>query len=229
MKSYEIHIEDLKRIFIGEYGPIFLVEVIIRTIFIYLIIMLSMRMMGKRMSSQLGRNEMAAMVSVAAATGVPIQDPDRGLLPIVIISIVIIFFQQIIALRASKNENFEQFSQGNLDILVKDGKMDLKIMRKTEITRERLFAQLRSEGVKNMGKVKRLYLESNGSFSLIENKNKQPGLSVIPDWDTSLRQRQEIAEDYQVCRHCGNLYPNENFNNVQCPNCEKQEWIPAVI
>lgn len=166
---------------------------------------------------------------LAAATGVPIQDPDRGLLPIIIIAVVIIAFQQIVAERASKNNNFEQFSQGDLDVLVCDGRMDLKVMRKTRITRERLLAQLRSEGIRNLGKVKRLYLEANGSFSLIKNTKTQPGLSVIPDWDTSLRQRQEIANGYHVCRHCGNTLQKENTTSINCSKFKKQEWIPAIL
>lgn len=229
MKSYEIHIEDIKRILLGEVPAIFLIEVILRTAVIYIILMVSMRMMGKRMSSQLARNELAAMVSLAAAVGVPIQAPDRGLLPVVIIALVIITFQQIIAKRAAKNEQFEQVSQGDLDILVSDGKMDLATMRKTRITRERLLAELRFKNIKNLGEIKRFYLEANGSFSVIKYETAQPGLSVIPERDEAFRAKQEPVPDTYVCNHCGNI-PAEGKESVetQCGRCGHKEWVQAV-
>jgi len=81
MKPEEIHLKDWLRILIGEEPISFLLELIIRAAVVYLVLMLSMRLMGKRMSSQLSRNELATLVSLAAAVGVPMMAPDRGLLP----------------------------------------------------------------------------------------------------------------------------------------------------
>jgi len=53
-----------------------------------------------------------------------------------------------------------------------------------------LFAQLRGEGVKQLGEVKRLYFEANGSFSLIKKDHPQPGLIIIPGFDKELSEAQ---------------------------------------
>src|SRR4051812_44835391 len=101
MKPEDIHLNDWQRIFLGDVPGGFYPEVVLRIAVIYLILMVSMRLMGKRMASQLSRNEMVAMVSLAAAIGIPLQAPDRGILPAFIIAFVVIIIQQIVAWLAS--------------------------------------------------------------------------------------------------------------------------------
>jgi uncharacterized membrane protein YcaP (DUF421 family) len=67
MKPEEINLDDWSRILIGEVPAEFFIEVLIRMTFFYLFLLVSMRLIGKRMNSQLTRNELAALVSLAAA------------------------------------------------------------------------------------------------------------------------------------------------------------------
>lgn len=159
MESKDIHITDWLRILVGEVPISFFIELFIRAIIIYLILIISMRSMGKRMSSHLSRNELAALVSLAAAVGVPMMAPDRGILPGLMIAIVIVCIQQITAKIAFHFQRFERFSQGNISMLVSESVIDVKVLESISLSRERLFAQLRSEGIAHLGKVKRLYME----------------------------------------------------------------------
>ncbi|MDB5110852.1 MAG: rane protein [Mucilaginibacter sp.] len=223
-----LKLNDWSRIFIGSVPGEFYLELIIRAVVVYLILTVSMRMMGKRMSSQLGRTEMAATVSLAAAIGVPLQAPDRGLLAAVVIALVIICVQIWIAAISFKNPWFEKFTQGNIDVLIKDGILDLKNMERVRLSRERLVAQLRSEGIKQLGMVNRFYMEANGSFTLIEENQVMPGLSVIPRWDKKMNDRFKKSDKYIVCQTCG--YRQElPFDDKQpCPNCKDCKWTVAV-
>jgi uncharacterized membrane protein YcaP (DUF421 family) len=226
MKEYQIHIDDLQRIFIGEANLDFYIEVIIRTIIIYLILIVSMRLLGQRMASQLSRIEMAAMVSLAAAIGVPLQTPERGLLPAVIIALVVVCVARVISYYSSKNQKFEDLSQDHLDILVEDSVMNIPQMKRTRITRERLFAQLRSEGITNLGAVRRLYFEANGSFSLIKNIDPKPGLCILPDWDRDFVGELEGTEE-QLCLNCGKEKDAER-EEIECFNCGESKWVSGV-
>jgi uncharacterized membrane protein YcaP (DUF421 family) len=186
-----------------------------------------MRLMGKRMASQLSRTEMVAMVALAASIGIPIIGPDRGLLPVVISGIVIVIGERTISWLTAKNQKAEALFEDELDVLVENSVMKLDTMLTCRITRERLLAQLRSEGLYHMGSVKRLYLEANGSFSLVENPNPSPGLSVLPDWDTAFRSRQKVVPNQWVCTNCGN--PNHAPQPGEaCTNCSRKEWTEAV-
>lgn len=229
MKSEDIHLTDWARIFIGEVPGSFYIEVTIRTALVYLILMVSMRLMGKRMASQLGRNEMISMISLSAAIGVPIQSPDRGLLPAVIIAFIVVLTQQLIAKRATQNEKFETLTQGDISVLVEDGWLNLGIMKKTRLTRERVFGQLRKEGICHLGEVKRLYLEANGSFTFIESKDSISGLSILPDWDNDFKEKVCKDSDETVCNHCGNKRKDEKNAGEKCKKCGFDQWVKAVV
>ena len=200
MKEYEIKLTDLQRILQGEVPFHFFIEVILRTAVIYLILMVSMRLMGKRMSSQLSRNEMAAVASLAAAVGVPLMNPDRGLLPAVVIAMVIITLQVLIAKIARKSKKFESLTQDKYNILVKDGVLNHKAMLLTRITRDRVLSQLRSQGISHLGMVKRLYFEAGGTFSLLQQSEPVPGLSSIPEWDREMSAKIHQQSTHKVCK-----------------------------
>ncbi len=227
MKPEQIHLTDWQRIFIGDVPGTFYLEVIIRAMLVYLILMASMRLMGKRMASQLSRTEMVAMVALAASIGIPIMAPDRGLLPAVISALVIVIGERLISWLATKNEKAEALFEDELDVLVENSVMKLDTMLACRVTRERVLAQLRSEGLYHLGSVKRLYMEANGNFSLVENPTPAPGLSVLPEWDTAFRGRQKTVPGQWVCAKCGN--PNQSARRGEvCKNCGNEEWTQAV-
>src|ERR1700743_968274 len=118
MQSWEIHIYDWVRILFGNVPPEFFIEVILRVTFIYFLVIFCIRLMGKRMASQLSRNELTAIASLAASIGIPIQTPDRGLLPALLVALIVVAAQRLVSAKLSRNEPFERKSQGNISILV---------------------------------------------------------------------------------------------------------------
>jgi uncharacterized membrane protein YcaP (DUF421 family) len=183
MKAEDIQIEDIGRILMGEVPAEFLIEAVIRIVFLFLLLLFAMRLMGRRMSATLNRNELAALVALAAAIGVPMQEPARGLLPAVIIAIVVILIQRGIAILASRNKRFEMISQDKFDVLVEDGELNLDCMKKTGLSQDRVFAELRSFGIDNLGQVERLYIESSGMLNVLRYDKPKQGKSIIPEWD----------------------------------------------
>jgi uncharacterized membrane protein YcaP (DUF421 family) len=188
MKAEDIHIQDIGRILMGEVPASFLIEVIIRIVFLFLLLLFSMRLMGRRMSATLNRNELAALVALAAAIGVPLQEPARGLIPAVIIAIVVIAIQRVIAIIASRNKKFEMVTQDNFDVLVEDGELNMECMKKTGLSQDRVFAELRAAGIDNLGQVERLYIESSGKLNVLRYADPKPGKSIIPQWDKDFYQ-----------------------------------------
>lgn len=115
----------------------------------------------------------------------------------------------------------------DLDVLVEDGKLNLDIMQHVRVTRERLFAQLRHEEIFNLGKVQRVYLEANGSFSIFQFPQEREGLSLVPDMDPELLQEQPKAQDSFACNICGNLV-KEQETKKPCARCETTDWSVAM-
>jgi uncharacterized membrane protein YcaP (DUF421 family) len=228
MKPEEIHLNDWMRMLIGEVPVSFLLEAVLRIFIIYLILVCSMRLMGKRMGSVLTRNEMIALISLAAANGVAIQSPDRGLLPVLIVAVIIIGFQWFISLQTMKSKRFESLVLDDLDTLVADGRLQLNCMERTRISRERILSEIRSKGIENLGRVQRTYMEANGAFTVMQFPDRQVGLSTFPDWDKDIKQEQQKADGYFACASCGKVVEARQAPATACDHCEHQEWERAV-
>jgi len=228
MSKEDIDITDVTRILFGEVPAEFFIEVLIRLVFIFILALIAMRLMGKRMAAQLSRNELASLVALAAAIGVSVQDPERGLLPSVVIALVIVLVSRFISFMAYRKRGFEKISQGEVSILIENAMLQLQTMEKEKISKEKIFAVLRSKELKNLGGVKRLYMEAGGDFSLVKQNPPKPGLTLVPEWDHDLLKEQEQADHLKVCGSCGYLQEG-NFNKEQsCPHCKKKEWTNAV-
>jgi uncharacterized membrane protein YcaP (DUF421 family) len=223
MKKEAIDLSDWYRILHGNVPLEFYLELVIRALFVYLVLTFGMKYLGKRQSSQLSRSELAATATLAAATGLIILAPDRGLLPPVIIVLIIIGIQRFVHHRSMKSQRFEFTVEGHLTLLVEEGIMNLRAMKQARITKEQLFLELRGMKILHLGKIKRLYLEANGDFTTIEQLSAKPGLPTIPAWDQELIQ--EMAdEEYQACDKCGRLRSDEK----RCPQCGNDHFVTAL-
>lgn len=229
MGADDIDISDIMRIILGEVPWIFLLEVIVRIFFVYLLLMLSMRLMGKRMANTMSSVEIAALVSLAAAIGVPVLAPDRGLLPAVIIALVVVSIHRLIAHYSFKKQKFETIAQGDLSVLVEDGRLLLNVMQQNRLTRERLFAEFRSNGLHNLGRVRRAYLEASGNFTTMIFEDEKAGLSLIPRWDEDFLKEQPKADGTLVCGSCGTLAQHMVEQETKCPCCGSKDWRDAVF
>jgi uncharacterized membrane protein YcaP (DUF421 family) len=225
MKKEEVHLGDWDRILFGEGPPAYLLEVIVRVAVVYLLIFISIRFMGKRMIAEMARADLVARVSLAAAVGLAIQRPGRGLLVSAVIVMVIIFVGKWLSALVYKNYNFERSFQGKYSMLVKDGVVDVKLTNKLLISKERLFSALREENIKHLGQVQRFYMEADGKFSLVKAEDPQTGLSIIPLWDQELRERQQKS-DHPYCSNCGSKW---NHEQTDCAHCGDKQNEPGIL
>lgn len=229
MNTADAELWNWMRILIGDVPPIFLLEVIIRVVIIYLLLVVSMRLMGKRMSALISRNEMIAMVSLAAAIGIPIQDPERGLLPAFIIAGVVIGVQRIVSTYTMKSPRFEALAVGNTGPLVQDGVLNLKNMRKSKVSRERMLTEFRTMGLTNLGKVQRAFMEANGSLAIyLYEDGEREGYCILPSWDEEFINELSVAEGTHACASCGNLQKSDREPNNNCNFCGHKQWKKAI-
>src|SRR5687767_8208554 len=103
MKKEEINLWDIERLLFGRAPPEFLLEVFIRALIVYLATLVVVRLLGKRMSGQLTITEMAVMITLGAIISVPMQLPDRGILPGLLALLCALAFQRGINWLGFKN------------------------------------------------------------------------------------------------------------------------------
>lgn len=229
MKKEDIHLDDWYRILIGNAPAEFLLEVLIRTLLIYLVLIVILRFLGKRMNGQLSNLEMAVMLTLGAIVSPAMQLPDRGILSGILALLCSLTFLRVTNLVGFKSRKSEQIIQGTETVLIKDGLIQLDEMAKNNLSHHQLFAALRSENIHNLSNVKRLYLEAYGMFSIFPEEKKRPGLSVFPPGDPEVRtiHRQPEAPT-QACSQCGYTVLKQASPN-HCPNCGASQWVQAIL
>ncbi|TDE14488.1 DUF421 domain-containing protein [Dyadobacter psychrotolerans] len=229
MKKEDIHLWDVHRILFGEAPAEFMIEVFIRTLLIYLALLTIVRLMGKRMSGQLTIAEMSVMLTLGAIVSPAMQIPNVGLAQGTLILILAFIFQRGLNFLEFKNYKLEKLSHGEIVLLVKDGTLILEEMDKAKLSRQQLFAVLRSEGIFNLGQIERVYLEAFGMFSIYKTKNPKPGLPIFPPEDEEIKSFSKEAEKHEmVCKSCGHIGTEEEFQR-ECSVCLTTEWIEATL
>ena len=228
MKKEEIHLWDIKRILLGQAPTEFLLEVFIRSVIIYLVAILIVRWMGKRMNGTHTIIELSVMVMMGAIVSLPMQAPDRGIIQGVLVLFVTLFLLRGASWLGLKYTRFEKMLHGDVIMLIKDGVLQKAEQAKTKITNQQVFEVLRSKGIYNLARVKRLYVEGYGIFSVYEEEEAKPGLSIYPQIDeTIFKDYKDTSLDEKVCSNCGRV--QKAAATEDCNNCRKNNWIKAII
>lgn len=227
MKKEEIHLGDWQRLLLGQAPLQFLLEAALRTLLVYLVLVLAMRLLGKRMNAQLTVVELSVMIMLGGIVSVPMQIPDRGILQGALVLAGVVALYRSINYLAFKYKKVEYLTQGALAIVVVDGELDLAALARTRLSRAQLFANLRAANIEQLGQVKRAYLEASGEFSIYQQEPPWPGLSVLPAKDSAIRQAEPTDAARQACQNCGHTEP-ANQRPAQCPRCGAAQWATAV-
>jgi len=228
MDKDDIRLDDWERLLIGNNPWGFTVEIFLRTLVIYFFLVLVMRLLGKRMNAQLNITDLAVMLTLGAIASVPMQDYNAGILPGILLLIAILLLHQGLTLLSFKNRQVEELTEGIVKCVIKDGLIDTQKLEDMRISKDQIFSILRSNGVRHLGQVKRLYSEADGQFSVYKFKDAQPGFSVYPRKDDSLPPSTEKIEKQHVCGYCGNLSKNPEEINKSCGYCGHSEWVQAI-
>lgn len=151
-----------------------MLTIFIRTIIMYLLILLVIRMMGKAELSNMSPFQMVVVFMIAELAAIPIESTDASL-EIGIISIfTLTLLQIIISFISLKSERFKRFINGKPSILIDEGKINHKELKKLRITINDLMEQLRLGNSPSISDVEYAVMESNGDLSIIPKAECKP-------------------------------------------------------
>lgn len=225
--NHNPHLAEWKRLLFGDAPPVFLAEVLLRSVVMYLALLLTLRFLGKRMNGQLSITELAVMISLGAIVSVPMETAKQGLLPGFVLLFMILLFQRGLGYLSFKSGRIGRLVYGRPSTLVKDGVLQPQPMKREGITRNQLFAHMRYHEVGQLGEVDRVYLEATGMFSVFRAPSPRPGLSTLPAKDGAEIARQGREAALLVCAFCG-APKGEAGEGDECAHCRNYGWTPAV-
>ncbi|WP_189642983.1 DUF421 domain-containing protein [Deinococcus piscis] len=228
--SADVQPFDWHRMFVGDLTPLFMLEIVFRTVVIFAWLLLLLRLSGQRSLTQLGPLELAIVIALGSAAGDPMFYADVPLLHGMLSLALVVGMQHVISRLIVRSETVETLLQGVPLEMVRDGVLDRENMSRANLSQEDVFEYLRRDGVRQLGEVQRAYLEQNGTFSVFKYPHGQvlPGLQVTPPWDLEPPQSippAAVPSGPQACRCCGRLLVPESPE--VCP-CGERERVPAV-
>ena len=159
----------------------------IRAIILYIVVLVVMRLMGKREIGQLQPFELAISIMIADLASVPMSELGipltNGIVPI--LALLVIYM--IISIFNMKSVNFRKIMSGKPAILIYRGRIDEKALRKESITINELQERLRVDNIFNLGDVEYAILETNGELTVIQKPEKRAltpqDLNISPDYE----------------------------------------------
>lgn len=228
MKPDEIFLSDVARIFLGQTPPVFLLEVIARALLFFVMLVLAMRLLGRRVASQYTLIELSAVIALAGTIGVPLLDEKRGLLPPLLIVGGIVALQHLLGVLSVHNRKLDRLLTGGASVALDDGRLDLDSLQSTALSREKLFSLLRGRGVQQLGQLSRIYIEPSGAITLVWSDTPRAGLAIVPASDSELLEAMRDS-DHRVCMRCGQLEEGETADEAPCRACQSKEWASASV
>ena len=146
----------------------------IRAVILLVTVMLSLRLMGKRQIGELQPTELVTTILLSEVAAVPMQDNDIPMLNSLVAVCVLVGVEILLAAVSVKSERLRSVIQGNSVILIKDGVLDQKNMKKLRYNLDDVLEALRQKDVFDIADVQYAYAETNGSLSVLLKPEKRP-------------------------------------------------------
>ena len=158
-----------------------------RSIALYIIVLVVMRLMGKREIGQLQPFELAISIMIADLASIPMTDTGipifNGIIPILGLLIMHLLIS-IINLKSSKAR---EIICGRPSILIYRGKINEKNLKKERFTINELEERLRGNNVINLGDVEYAILETSGQVTVIQKPDKRNTIpqdfNIVPEYE----------------------------------------------
>ena len=159
----------------------------IRTLILYILVLLVMRLMGKREIGQLQPFELAISIMIADLASIPMADVGipifNGIIPIVALLVMHLVISNI----NLRSISVRKIICGKPSILVYRGKIDEKVLKDEKFTINELQERLRGNNVFNVADVEYAILETSGQITVIQKPNKRTTIpedfNIMPEYE----------------------------------------------
>jgi len=156
-------------------GGMHVTTVVLRTLFLYLMILVTFRVMGKREIGQLSIVDFVVSIMIAEIAVISIEDPDKPLTMTIVPILILMAVQYTLAFISLKSQSLRQLVDGKPITIIKNGRVDEEIMRKQRYNYDDLLMQLREKNVRSIQDVEFAILEPNGELSVFKKANEPFG------------------------------------------------------
>ena len=168
---------------------------LVRATVLYAVVIFLIRVMGKRQIGELKPAEFVVTMLVSEIASIPMQDNTIPILNSISALFVLVAYEVITSAVSLKSYKFRAFMQGHPIIVIRDGVIDIKALKKMRMSVNDLMGALRQKDVFEISQVSYAIFETNGQISVLlkpENMNATAG-------DLNLRPQDEGMPFAVIC------------------------------
>lgn len=148
--------------------------IIIRTLILYIVVTIAVRLMGKRQIGDMQPNELVVTLLISEIAAIPLQDTTQPVVNGIVAVFMLVIIEIVMSVLTMKFFKLRQILSGKSIIIIKDGAIDQNAMRQVRLTVIDLIELLRAQNVFDISTVAFAVLEVNGDLSILLKNTEQP-------------------------------------------------------
>src|SRR6201993_88457 len=144
--------------------PVPIIEKLLRPVVVYLVLVLLLRIFGKRELAQLNPFDLVVLLSLSNTVQNAIIGDDNSVTGGVIGAFSLLAINWLVVRTLYRVPRFSRMLEGRSTVLVRDGKIEHDAVRREALTHEELMEVIHRQGFEHLSQVRRCILEPNGTF-----------------------------------------------------------------
>ncbi len=151
-----------------------MLHIIIRTLIIYITLIVVMRIMGKRQLGELELSELITTLLFSEIATTPITNPESRLIDAIVPIGIIASLEILLSFIMIKFPTIKRILTSGPSVIIQKGKINKKEMLKSRITIDELISQIRQNGVYDLSDVDYAIIEENGKITVVPKSLRRP-------------------------------------------------------
>lgn len=180
----------------GDYSVI-----VLRTVISYLLIILIFRVMGKREIGELSILDLVVFIMLGDIAVIGIEKHEHSFFHIILPMVILLVIQLVLSFVSLKSSKFRKLLEGSPIIIISNGKIDEKLMRRERYNFDDLLTQIREQGILDINEIQFAILETSGKLSIIKKEQqkkwseKETAYPLIVDGEIQRQSLQQIGQN----------------------------------
>jgi uncharacterized membrane protein YcaP (DUF421 family) len=144
--------------------PLPILEKLLRPVIVYLVLVVLLRIFGKRELAQLNPFDLVVLLSLSNTVQNAIIGDDNSVTGGIIGAFGLLAINWLVVRVLFRSKKLTGVLEGRAAVLIRDGQLDMSALKRESLTREELLAVIHRQGFQDFDQVRRCELEPNGTF-----------------------------------------------------------------
>ena len=158
-----------------------MVAIFTRTLIIYILLTVAMKLMGKREIGELDVSELVSTLLISEIAAIPIDDPDIPLFNAIIPILFILSVEILLSYAKTRSARLKKCVEGESVFLIYKGELDQNALRENRISLNEFLSEMRSQSIGDLGEVEYAVLEQSGRISILQRGRDEISHVLIID------------------------------------------------